>query len=281
MCVLSGKEESLTDKKPFAWETAIAWKNKDRIVIRGYDVNELTGNISFGDHFHLVLRGELPTPEVGKMTEAIMVNMAEHAMSPSSATVRFATSGGAELNSAVAAGVAGIGRLHGTADRPAELFLSVARRADEEGISDVEAAQKTVAEMRAVKERMPGFHHAQHIRDPRTVRLMELSDKLGITGRYVTIARAMEDATEQVFGRRIWINGPGAMGCIGLDMGYEPLQLKALFIVCRSLSLCAHSIEEMTREKGWRASTNSHMVQPLDLAMQGPDNYDGPSDRSL
>ncbi|WP_327090464.1 hypothetical protein OIE66_07515 [Nonomuraea sp. NBC_01738] len=271
----------MTEKKPFAWETAIAWKNKDRIVVRGYDVNELTGSISFAEHFHLVLRGELPTPEVGRMTDAIMVNMAEHAMSPSSATVRFATSGGAELNSAVAAGVAGIGKLHGTADRPAELFLSVARRAEEEGISDEEAAGKVVAEMRAVKERMPGFHHAQHIRDPRTVRLMELSDKLGITGRYVTIARAMEDATEEVFGRRIWINGPGSMGCIGLDMGYEPLQLKALFIVCRSLSLCAHSIEEMTREKGWRASSNSHMVQPLDLAMQGPDNYDGPEDRTL
>lgn len=269
------------EKKPFAWETAIAWKNKDRIVVRGYDVNELTGNISFAEHFHLVLKGELPTPEVGRMTDAIMVNMAEHAMSPSSATVRFATSGGAELNSAVAAGVAGIGRLHGTADRPAELFLSVAERAEAEGVSDVEAAQKVVAEMRARRERMPGFHHAQHIRDPRTVRLMELSDKLGITGRYVTIARAMEDATEAVFGRRIWINGPGSMGCIGLDMGYAPLQLKALFIVCRSLSLCAHSIEEMTREKGWRASSNSHMVQPLDLSMQGPDNYDGPADRTL
>ncbi|MEU7896418.1 citrate/2-methylcitrate synthase [Nonomuraea sp. NPDC049152] len=268
-------------KQPFAWETAIAWKNKDRIVIRGYDVNELTGNISFGEHFHLVLRGELPTPEVGRMTEAIMVNMAEHAMSPSSATVRFATSGGAELNAAVAAGVAGIGRLHGTADRPAEMFLGVAARAEQDGLSDQEAAAKIVAEMRERRERMPGFHHAQHIRDPRTVRLMELSDSLGVTGRYVGIARAMEDATEDVFGRRVWINGPGAMGCIGLDMGYEPLQLKALFIVCRSLSLCAHSIEEVTREKGWRASSNSPMVQPLDLSMQGPDHYDGPADRTL
>ncbi|NUS05106.1 MAG: citryl-CoA lyase [Nonomuraea sp.] len=271
----------MTEKKPFAWETAIAWKNKDRIVVRGYDVNELTGNISFAEHFHLVLRGELPTPEVGRMTEAIMVNMAEHAMSPSSATVRFATSGGAELNSAVAAGVAGIGRLHGTADRPAEMFLKVGERAERDGLSDQEAAAKVVAEMRERRERMPGFHHAQHIRDPRTVRLMELSDELGITGRYVRIARAMEDATEDVFGRRIWINGPGSMGCVGLDMGYEPLQLKALFIVCRSLSLCAHSIEEMTREKGWRASGNSDMVQPLDLSMQGPDHYDGPADRTL
>lgn len=204
-----------------------------------------------------------------------MVSLAEHAMSPSSATVRFATSGGAELNGAVAAGVAAIGRLHGTADRPADMFLGVDGRATAEGIPMPEAAALTVQEMRARRENMPGFRHAQHIRDPRTARLLELSDKWGIS------ARAMEDATEHVFGRRLWLNGPGAMGCIGLDAGYSPLQMKAMFITARSLSLCAHSIEESTREKGWRASENSDMVQPLSLRMQGPEWYDGPADRTL
>jgi citrate synthase len=54
-----------------------------------------------------------------------------------------------------------------------------------------------------------------------------------------------------------------------------------MFITARTLSLCAHSIEESTREKGWRASENSDMVQPLSLQMQGPDWYDGPADREL
>lgn len=271
----------MSEQKAFAWQTGIAWKDRDRIVVRGYDVNELTGNVSFAEQLHLVLRGELPTPRVGRMTDAIMVSMAEHAMSPSSATVRFATSGGADLNAAVAAGVASIGRLHGTADRPAEMFLEVAGRAERDGRSDAEAAATVVAEMRERRARMPGFHHAQHIRDPRTARLLGLSDELGLSGRHVAIARAMQDATEAVFGRRIWLNGPGSMGCVGLDMGYRPPELKAMFIVCRSLSLCAHSIEEATREKGWRASENSGMVQPLSLRMQGPDHYDGPADRTL
>ncbi|HEY3003790.1 MAG TPA: citrate/2-methylcitrate synthase [Kribbellaceae bacterium] len=266
----------------FHWQTSIAWKNKDRIVVRGYDVNELTGTIDFGEMLHLVLTGELPTPEVGKITNALMVNLAEHAMSPSSATVRFATSGGAELNAAVAAGVAAIGRLHGTSDRPAYMFLGVEKRAKDEGISISEAAHRTVAEMRERRESMPGFHHPQHIQDPRTVRLLGLAEELGIAGRYVEIARAMEDATVEVFnGRRLYLNGPGSMACVGLDAGYEPLQLKAMFIVCRSLSLAAHSIEESQREKGWRASGNAGMIQPLSLEMQGPDWYDGPADRTL
>ncbi|MEY9864227.1 citrate synthase [Catenulispora sp. GAS73] len=271
----------MTEKTPFHWKSNIAWKNRDRIVVRGYDVNELTGNLNFGQMLFLVLKGELPTEAQAKITNAMMVSLAEHAMSPSSATVRFATSGGAELNGAVSAGVAAIGRLHGTADRPANMFIGVEKRAEDEGIPMKEAAALTVQEMRARRENMPGYHHAQHIRDPRTARLLELSDKWGISSTYVAIARAMENATEAVFGRRLWLNGPGAMGCIGLDAGYSPLEMKAMFITARTLSLCAHSIEESTREKGWRASENSDMVQPLSLQMQGPDWYDGPEDREL
>ena len=270
-----------TGRTPFHWQSDIAWKNKTRIVVRGYDVNELTGNLDFGEMTYLVLRGELPSREQGIITNALMVNLAEHAFSPSAATVRFATSGGAELNAAVAAGVAAIGRLHGTSDRPAEMFIGVAERARDEQVPTAEAAAKTVREMRERRERMPGFHHAQHIRDPRVVRLLELADATGVAGTYTAIAREMEDATEDVFGRRIWLNGPGAMGCVGLDAGYEPAELKAMFIVARSLSLAAHSIEERTTQKGWRASSESDMVQPLSLEMQGTQGYNGPGDRQL
>jgi citrate synthase len=270
-----------TDRVAFHWRTGIAWKNRERIVVRGYDVNELTGRLDFGAMVHLVLRGDLPTAAQARMVNALMVNLAEHAMSPSSATARFATSGGAELNAAVAAGVAAIGRLHGTSDRPAEMYVAVASRADRDGLTAGEAARTVVREMRARGERMPGFHHPQHIQDPRTGRLLQLADELGISGPFVAIARAMEDATVAVFGRKIYLNGPGAMGCIGLDMGYQPVELKAMFIVARTLGLCAHAIEEGSREKGWRASGSPDMVQPLALEMQGPDWYDGPGDRQL
>ncbi len=268
-------------EQPFRWRTNIAFKTRDRIVVRGYNLNELTGNVDFASMTYLILRTELPTPAHAAMTNAMMVSLAEHAMSPSSATVRFATSGGAELSAAVAAGMAAIGRLHGTADRPAQMFLGVAERAVAEGVDVVEAARRTVVEMRARRESMPGFHHPQHIRDPRTDRLLGIAEELGIAGQYVAVARAMEDATEGVFGRRLYLNGPGSMGCIGLDMGFEPIQIKALFLVARTASLCAHVIEESSREVGWRASEGAEMVQPLSLTMQGPDYYDGPAERSL
>ena len=268
-------------KSGFHWTTGIAWKDRDNIVVRGYDVNDLTGSLDFGQMLFLVLRGELPSESQGRITNALMVNLAEHAMSPSSATVRFATSGGAELNAAVAAGVAAIGRLHGTSDRPAQMYLDVESRAEADGTSIEEAAATTVREMRERGERMPGFHHPQHIEDPRTQHLLRLADDMEISGTYVGIGRAMEAATDEVFGRRIYMNGPGAMGCVGLDAGYRPLELKAMFIVARSLGLAAHSIEEAERETAWRASSSGDMVQPLSLEMQGPEWYNGPQRRSL
>jgi citrate synthase len=161
------------------------------------------------------------------------------------------------------------------------MYLAVASRAARDGLTPAETARQVVQEMRARGERMPGFHHPQHVQDPRTARLLQLANELGISGTFVAIARAMQEATVAVFGREIYLNGPGAMGCIGLDMGYEPLELKAMFIVARTLSLCAHAIEEGSREKGWRASESADMVQPLALEMQGPDWYDGPGDRQL
>ena len=85
-------------REPFHWRTAIAYKTKDKIVVRGYDLNELTGGISFAEMAYLVWRGELPSPAHGRMLDAILVSMAEHAFSPSSAASRLITSGGVPLH---------------------------------------------------------------------------------------------------------------------------------------------------------------------------------------
>jgi citrate synthase len=64
-------------------------------------------------------------------------------------------------------------------------------------------------------------------------------------------------------------------------MGFTPELMKGVFLLSRTVSLVAHTYEEMQRERGWRASTRAPIVQPLDLSLQRPDFYDGPSDRPL
>jgi len=269
------------EREPFHWRTAIAYKTKDRIVVRGYDLNDLVGNLSLTEMAYLVWRGELPSEAHARMLDALLVSLAEHAFSPSSAASRFVASGGVPLHVGVAGGMLAIGAVHGTADRPAELFKDAIAQMKREGLSREEVARRVAGEARKEGRRLPGFHHAQHIRDPRTARLLELSDRYGVSGPHVAMARAIEAATEEFWGRRIYLNGPGAMGAICMDMGFDSELIKGIFLLSRTVSLVAHTYEEMSREKGWRASTNAAIVQPLDLSLQRPEFYDGPPDRPL
>ncbi len=270
---------AVKEREPFHWRTAIAYKTRDRVVVRGYNINDLTGNISFTEMAYLVWRGELPPEHHARMLDAILVNQAEHAFSPSSAACRFVTSGGVPLNVGVAGGIMTLGSLHGTADRPAELFRDAVALMDRDGLSLGDAARRTAGEARREGRRLPGYHHAQHIIDPRTARLLELADEYGVAARHVEMARAIESATEEFWGRRIYLNGPGAVGAICMDMGFDLDLIKGVYLLSRTVSLIAHTYEELHRERGWRASTNASIVQPLDLSLQKPEFYDGPPDR--
>jgi citrate synthase len=271
-----------TDKRePFHWRTSIAYKTQPRIVIRGYDLNELVGNLDLAEMAYLVWRGELPSEPHGTMLNAIMVCLAEHAFSPSSASARFVAAGGVPLHVGVAGGMLTIGDLHGTFDRPCAMFRDGMARARAEGKSLEEMADILVREAKEKKRRLPGYHHPQHIQDPRSQRLVEVARTLGVAGEHTRLALWMEDATERHHGKRIYINAVGVAGALLADMGFEPELAKGVMLVSRCISLVAHVHEEMTREKGWRASKGQAITQPLDLELQKPEFYDGPPDRPL
>lgn len=269
------------DREPFHWRSKVAYKTKDKIVVRGYDLNELTGNLDLGEMAYLVWKGELPSAAHAKMINAIMVCLAEHAMSPSSAAARLVASGGVPLHAAVAGGMLTIGDYHGTFDRPAAMLQKGLAEAKSQGLSLEEQADKMVAEARSQNRYLPGFHHPQHIRDPRSVRLMEVGETLGVAGEHFDLALAMEDATEKHHSKRVWLNAVGVSGALLSDMGFEPELAKGVMLVSRCVSLVAHVHEEMVTEKGWRASSGQKITQPLDLELQLPEYYSGPEDRDF
>src|SRR3972149_176063 len=59
-------DEAVREREPFHWRTAISYKTKDRIVVRGYDLNDLVGNLSFTAMAYLVWRGGLPSAAHGR-----------------------------------------------------------------------------------------------------------------------------------------------------------------------------------------------------------------------
>ena len=70
-----------------AWKTAITHIEPNRILIRGYHVDEMMARVSFSEAIYLLLMGELPTPAIGKMISAILVSSVDHGATPPSTTV--------------------------------------------------------------------------------------------------------------------------------------------------------------------------------------------------
>ena len=286
-------EKTNSEREPFHWQTAISYKVKDRIVVRGYDVNELAGNVSFAEMVYLVWKGELPSQNVAKMIDALLVIFAEHAMSPSSASARLVMSGAGYIVPALAGGILSIGYTHVDAHEAAETWQKCIRLAKERGwtleeVADylcagIRSKDKDDAFVRLFGERkvLPGWHHPQHMKDLRSPRVIELAESLGVAGEHVELVKAVEKATKKHWGRTIYMNVSGAMSATMLDIGFEPDESLALCALARFVSVAAHALEEKNREAGWRASSRSKIVQPLDLSLQKPEYYDGPKDRHL
>jgi citrate synthase len=117
--------------------------------------------------------------------------------------------------------------------------------------------------------RLPGYGHIVHDADPRAARLFEVAEELGFRGRWCALAEALQDVTEEVFGRRLAMNIDGAMGALLLELGLDWRLGKAFYVIGRAPGLVAHVFEEQTRERPYR-----------DVGWENVE-YDGPDRRPL
>ena len=245
------------------WRTAISRVKPNEIRVRGYDLVEMIGRKSFGDVVYLLLSGELPEGNEGRMVEACLVAASEHSVvAPSVDAARFVASAGVPLQAAVAAGVTGLGEHHGGAvDACARLLLDAA-----EAEGDVEGVARRLKED---DRRLPGFGHVVHDPDPRAGRLMEVAGELGFRGRWCDLAQAFQGVTQAVFGKQLSINVDGALAAILLELGLDWRLGKAFYVIARPPGFVAHVFEEQTRERPYR-----------DVGWENVE-YDGPEDRPL
>jgi len=248
------------------WKTGITKVEPNRIVVRGYPVDELIGKISFSQAIYLVLKGEMPSPEVGRLVDAILVSSVDHGASPPSVlAARTVASTGSELNASIAAGVLAISRFHGGAiEEGMRLFYRIADRMDERNLNTEAAAQEILQEIREQKKRASGFGHRLHTQDPRTSRLFSLAAELGISDHHVQIAKTVERVLAETLGKPLPINVDGAIAALLCDLEFPPEIGNAFFIMARVAGLTAHIHEEKIRMKPMRK------IHPQDFEYDGP-----------
>lgn len=233
------------------WDTEISYTTQEKIYIRGYDLNELLGSVPFTHVVHLLFTGELPTPAVGKVIDALMVASIDHgAGTPSVLTARTAASGGANLKNAATAGLLSLDRFHGAAiEQCMEVLVAVVTLQQEQAgrMTLEQAAEDVVEKMRADGERVPGFGHRQHLVDPRVEKLFQLTREADVEGIYMEAAGAIEAVLKRKAGKPLPINIDGAVAAILCELHYPTSLGNAPFLVARFAGILAHSHEEIVK----------------------------------
>ena len=232
------------------WQTSIIDMEPGRISIRGTEIQDLIGHLSFAEMVWLMLRGSRPEEGQARLLEA-----------------RMAVTCGLGLNGAMGTAVHMLDDVHGGAG---EQLVEWLYRLAENAPGDDLASQIT-AYQAEVNRFIPGFGHRFHKPvDPRAPRLMSLvgeaRDNGLVSGRFMELALSIERHLAAMKGKPVPMNIDGATAVIFAELGFAPPLARGLFCLSRSVGAMAHGHEQMQqggRNKGptpphyrWRYAGN-------------------------
>ena len=265
-----GQNRSQPDER---WQSSLTDIAPNKILVRGYPVDEMMGRLGFAEAVYLLLMGELPTPAIGRMLNAVLVSSVDHGVTPpSTLAARNVATSGAPLKDCVAAGILAFGPHHGGDIESCMRFLDRGLTQMRAGKTVQQAAEALVAEFVAENDVPPGFGHRFHTRDPRAARLFQMVLELELEGEHVRLLRVVEhalDAQKEHYGRPLPVNVDGAIAAICADLGFAYELGNAIFLISRLPGLIAHAHEERTRQK------------PMRQIDQKDYDYDGSRERRL
>ena len=269
-----GNERHTQARTPIKhWQTALTSIAPNKILVRGYPLDEMMGRLSFADAVYLLLMGELPTPAIGRMLNAVLVSSIDHGVTPpSTLAARNVATSGAPLKDCVAAGILAFGPHHGGDIESCMRFLDAGLALVRSGRSLQQSADTLIDDCLRDSQVPPGFGHRFHTRDPRAARLFQMALELELDGEHVRLLRAAEraiDARKDRFDRPLPVNVDGAIAAICADLGFAYELGNAVFLISRLPGLIAHAHEERSRQQAMR------QIDPKDH------DYDGSRERRL
>lgn len=235
--------------------TAIATSDAESITVRGHDLcDDLIGKINFTEYFWLLVLGDKPTAAQRDMLDACLVAIAEHGLVPSVQAARMTLAAGPDAwQGAMSAGLLGMGSVVAGSSESAGLYLrEVMAKAEADGTDIEVAAIASLREHKAQRRKVAGLGHPQHSGgDPRADRLLEIADRLGVSGEHIYTLRMLGKHASDIIQRPLPINVSGAIPACILDAGWPPEAIKAVPLIARAAGLSAHLFEETQRSIGF------------------------------
>jgi len=269
LAIIMITEEVLKDifkpKNP-KWKTSITKVEPNRLITRGYKQEDLIENISFPEMVYLLIKGELPSKNVAKIFEAVLISFCDHGVTPpSTQAARMIASSGSPIQACLAGGMLAFGENHaGAIEKSMKLLQETLQTSGDNDIDEV--AQKIVSKKLKENKKIPGFGHRYHSDDPRASKLMNLAQKYDCHNKHSELVLSIENLLFEAKGIRMNIDGANA--AILSDLGFNWNLGCGIFMIGRLPGILAHVYEEKTREQPFRK-----IFELDEIYFDGQENY--------
>lgn len=240
----------MTDGKtgPAFWNTAVSAIRPDEVVLRGYPMIALVGRLPFSAISYLLIRGELPTPGAARMMDVLFSSILDYGLQKSGTlAARAVVSVNPQMTAGLGAAMLAAGSFAVSPEDAGRFIADGIAKWRASGLSMEAHAESLVTDLRAAKQRVPGFGH-QVFRgiDPRAARLKEIAQREGVWGEANDWYEAVHAAFCRATGKPdLVVNDVGMLAAIMVQMGFTPSEMCGIALVSTMPGLIAHISEEI------------------------------------
>lgn len=222
-------------------------------------VDDLIGKKSFTEVMLMQILGRPIRPVDIRITDAVLIVLMEHGLTPSSISSRLVYMSAPEnLQGAVAAGLMAVGsQFVGTMENCSRLLDRMAQAADAHA-----EALAIAREHRQQRASIPGFgHHLHKPVDPRAYKLLEIGKaEPELSGDKIAALELLSSVIDEVYGKRITLNATGAIAALLGEIGVVTEAMRGFAVISRAAGLVAHIVEEQQCPTGryiWETVENA------------------------
>jgi citrate synthase len=240
--------------------TRISTYDENGATIRGKNlVDDLIGEVSFTQMIYLHILGRMPTPAEARVLDAILVTLVDHGVGASMAARMVYMASPEALQGAIATGILGMGGQFGGVMEEIGRHLEAIMGATD---PDAEAAS-IVAAYRALRKAVPGFGHP-HFRpeDPRTLKLLRVAEREGLSGKHVAALKTLAKAVDAALGKHITINATAGMAALLGEIGVPWKIMRGFATISRAPGVVGHLLEEQTQQAAYHVTTLAQEAVP-------------------
>src|SRR5688500_16533442 len=240
---------------PKYWSTSVSRVTDSKVYIRGYDLEEMIGNVPFAASTFLLLQGRLPTPAEADLLDAVLSAIMDYSLQKAgTVAARYVASANPNMAAALATGILGVGKNTMDPADTAQFCIDMYSRLQTSNKTSDVLAVEIVEELRARKHRIPGLGHPvfRYV-DPRAQKLRQRAVDAGIWGPRAEFFEEIFRAFTSVPGKEsIVLNDIGMMALVLVEMGFSPEETTGLAILSTLPGVIAHVSEELGQRQAIR-----------------------------